>query len=180
MPLLLDSPAAAVSEGRLFMARAVVTAMGNFSVASGTGGPFLWNPGGNNKTVVRLWRMGYAITTASTVAGALGLTGGTQGSTGPSSPQAIDSLANMQVGCPNTSQINAYRFATPSAAGGWFMPLAQVTTAALTAELNQPDWIDLSGFPYIPPGGWVSVAASAALTTSVIQISLVYEELFQS
>lgn len=160
-------------DGRLFLARAVVTTPVIFTTAAGTGGPLIWN-GSSNKGV-RPIAISYAITTASGVVGAIGLTGGTGQSAAPSSTTAIDSSANMLLG-GTAGAATAYRIGTVATAGGWFWPLVDVTTAATSVPLGFT-LHDLGGVPYVPPnGGWVSVAASATLTSCVLQIGLLYEE----
>jgi hypothetical protein len=132
-----------------YMARAIVTAPVIFSTAAGTGGPLLWNPGATltapNKAVARLLKIGCAVTTASTVAGSLGLTGGFQGTTAPSSTTTIDSSANMTIGdVGHPSQVNVYRVGTPAAAGSWFLPIFNISTAALTAEGDNLIYYDIT------------------------------------
>lgn len=160
---------------RVFFATAIVTAPVIFSTAAGTGGPLLWN-GGATK-IGRLLRMGFAITTASAVSGSLGLTGGTGQAAAPSSTTAIDSTFNGYLGAP-VSSITPYRIGTVSAAGTWFLPLAQVHTGAVTVDTTGMTWIDMERMITIPSGGgWVSVAASATLTSAVLQIVLAWEEI---
>lgn len=171
------STESAAAEGRLYTARAIVTAPVIYSTAAGTGGPLLWN--GTTKTAARLRKVGFAVTTASAVIGALGFTGGLQGATAPSSTTAIDTSANLCLGSMNPSQMNVYRLGTVANAGTFFLPFASITTAALTAVGDNMSWIDVDGAITVLPGYWCSVAASATLTTAVIQIALVWEELFQ-
>lgn len=176
--------AAQSSDGRLWMATAIVTAPVIFSTAAGTGGPLLWNPSGTaaapNKTVARIVKVGFAVTTASAVAGAIGFTGGGgQGNTAPTSTTAIDSVANLSIGNPLPRQCNVYRVGTPAAAGAWFMPWGMLSTAAVTAVGDDAIWFDVNRLITVPPGSWLSVAASATLTSAVAQITLIWEELNQ-
>lgn len=178
MSLPLQYTPAICTEGRLYAARAIVTAPVIFSTAAGTGGPLLWNS--SPKTVIRLWKLGYSVTTASTVAGSIGLTGGFQGTTAPSSTTAIDSgPTNLFLGNLGPSQINAYRVGTVANAGGFYLPVADISTTALTALGDNPSFIDLDGVITVAPGYWVSVAGSATLTTAVLQVTLVWEEINQ-
>lgn len=184
MSLILQGPESASAEGRLYTARAIVTAPVIFSTAAGTGGPLLWNPGQTiaapNKCVIRLRKLGYSVTTASGVAGSIGLTGGFQGATAPSSTTAIDgAITNLMLGSTNPSQINAYRIGTVANAGGFFVPVVDVSTTALTALGDNLSWVDLDGIATVLPGYWIAVAGSATLTTAVLQIALVWEELSQ-
>ena len=166
------------------MARAIVTAPVIFSTAAGTGGPLLWNPSGPstapNKTIARIIKVGFAVTTASAVAGAIGFTGGGgQGNTAPTSTTAIDTSANLSIGNPNPSQVNVYRVGTPAAAGAWFMPWGMLSTAAVTAVGDDTVWFDVNRMISVLPGSWLSVAASATLTSAVAQVTLIWEELNQ-
>lgn len=161
---------------RIFIATAIVTAPVIFSTAAGTGGPLLWNNNANVTT--RLIAVSFATTTASAAAGALGLTGGSGQTAAPTSTTAIDSLT-----CTNMSPsaqpplTKAYRIGTVASPGAWFYPIGQVGTTALTALPNQPNWVDLKRAFVIHKGEWISIAASATLTTGVFQIGLMFEEL---
>lgn len=183
MPLILTSAESASAEGRLYTARAIVTAPVIFTTAAGTGGPLLWNPGSTaaapNRTTARVRKVGFAVTTASGVAGSLGFTGGFQGATAPSSTTAIDGSANLCLGSMNPSQVNVYQKGTVAAAGAWFLPFAMVSTAAVTAVGDNMNWLDVDGIITVLPGFWVAIAGSATLTSAVIQIGLVWEELYQ-
>lgn len=170
--------------GRVFMGRAIVTAPVIFSTAAGTGGPLLWNPNVSTSTAqypsvtASILKVGFAVTTASGVAGALGFTGGIQGATAPASTTAIDTSANLNVGLSQyPSFMNVYRVGTVAAAGAWFMPFAMISTAAVTAVGDNVNWFDIGGAITVPPGGWLSVAASATLTSAVLQVALIWEEL---
>jgi len=161
--------------GRLFWARAVVTAPVIFSTAAGTGGPLLYN-GTNTASGVNaaLLGVGIAITTASAVSGALGI--GVGATTAPTSTTAIDSTTNALVG-GSASQCSAYRVGTPSAAASQFIPFAQVHTGAVTVDTAAFQWIDLGGSIVVPPGYFASICASATLTSAVLQVSLLWEEI---
>lgn len=159
---------------RLFAAQAIVTAPVIFSTAAATGGPLLWN--GSKTVIARIIAVGFAVTTASTAAGALGLTGNTGQTSAPGSTTAIDSTDNLYIGGQKSS-CTVYRVGTPSAAGSFFLPLANVSTAALTAQAPGFNWIDLKRTVTVPPTSWVSVSASVTLTTAVLQIGLVWEEI---
>lgn len=166
----------AASEGRVFMARAVTTAMVGFGTAAGTGGPLLWN-GTPSKTLARILRVGFAVTTASTVAGAIGLTGGIGQAAAPTATTTIDSIACTRLGSTMPPQISAYRVGTVSAAGSFFCPLGSISTTALTAIGDNFNWIDIDRIFTIPAnGGWLSLSASATLTTAVIQGTIIWEE----
>lgn len=159
---------------RLFVARAIVTAPVIFSTAAGTGGPLLWNPPGSG-VLARLVAASYAVTVASTVAGAIGLTGGAGQTAAPGSTTVIDTSGNLFLG-GRPPTISAFRIGTPSSAGSFFWPLGFVSTSALTALGDGFNLIDLKRQIVIPPGGWLSFAGSATLTTAVIQAALAWEE----
>jgi hypothetical protein len=160
---------------RIFVAHAIVTAPVIYSTAAGTGGPLLWN---GSKTVnARILAVGYAVTTAAAATGALGLTGAGGQTAAPGSTTAIDSVANLYIGGnPSTPSCTPYRVGTPTNAGTFLLPLAQIATAALTAEPPATTWVRLDRMVTVPPASWVSVAGSATLTTAVMQIGLVWEE----
>jgi len=159
--------------GQLFMARAVVTAPVIFSTAAGTGGPFIWN--GSSKVNVVPVAMGFGQTVSTTVAAALGLTGGIGQVVVPTATTAADSLTNMFLGAGQPAA-NAYRVATPTAAGSFFLPLADVDTGALTTGVGGFNWVELAGMMIVPPNAWVAVSASATATTFVGQIALIWAE----
>lgn len=164
----------AVLNKRVFAATAIVTAPVIFSTAANTGGPVLWN--GSTDVLGRVIRVGYGVTTAATAAGAIGFTGGVLAA-GSGTTTAIDSITNTYIGGPKP-KITPYRVWTPSAAGGFFVPLGQIGTTALTALPDQLNIIDLERLVVIPPnGGWFSIAASATLSTAVMQITVWWEEI---
>lgn len=159
---------------RIFCATAIVTAPVVFTTAAGTGGPLLWN--GSTDTVGRLLFVGFSVTTASTVAGALGITGAGGQVAAPSSTSAIDSTANLYITGPK-SKLTPYKIGTPTNAGTFLLPFAQITTGALTVSRDAMSWIELKRIVTIPPNAWASVAGSATLSTAVMQIALVWEEI---
>ena len=81
----------------------------------------------------------------------------------------------MYLGGP-ASNCTTYRVATPSTAGGFLLPLGQVHTGALSVDTSPFIWIDIGGALVIPPGSWASIAASATLTTAVMQLGMIWEE----
>lgn len=159
--------------GRLFMAHAIVTAPVIFSTAAGTGGPLIWN-GGSKTNVVPLV-VGFGVTVVTTAAAALGLTGNTGQNVAPTTTTAIDSRANLMLGGP-ASAATPYRIGTPNTAGNFFLPFAHVHTGALTVDTTGIQWVDVGGAVVVPPGGWVSVAASATATTLVASLMMIYAE----
>src|SRR5487761_778084 len=157
--------------GRLFLASAIVTAPVIYSTAAGTGGPILRN-GTTNLNAILLG-FAYGVSTASTVAGGIGLTGGT--SVALTATTAIDGVTNGKIGA-GAPQMSVFRVGTPAAAGGFFLPFGGVDTGAITTTPGGLNYVDLGGMIIVPPGTWVSVAASATLTTLVMQSLLVWAE----
>jgi hypothetical protein len=163
------------SRGRLFVARAIVTAPVIYSTAAGTGGPLIWNPVGSGVNV-SLLALTCAATVVTTVAAALGITGATGQTAAPSSTTAIDTSSNCYIGGANPAS-TAYRVGTPTNAGTFFMPLIAQHTGALTVQSSPGiGFIDIGGAIVIPPGCWGSVAASATATTLVAQLGMLYAE----
>lgn len=157
--------------GNLFVAHAIVTAPVIYSTAAATGGPLIWNGG---MKLVNILGVGHAVTTASAVVGALGLTGGTGQTAAPTSTTAIDGRSNLLLG-GSPSGATPYRIGTVAVPGAFLIPFASIGTDATT--LARPmTWTDLGGILSVPPGAWCSVAASATLTSFVAQIAVVYEE----
>mgnify|MGYP004704262161 CR=1 FL=1 len=163
---------------QVFAARAIVTAPVIFSTAAGTGGPLLWNNSGSSDEEVDAVILGItcALTTVTTVAAALGLTGGAGQTSAPGSTTAIDTVANLNIGGPSP-RCNTYRVGTPSAAGGFFLPLLGLSTGALTVDNELLGFIDIGGLVIVPNGSWASIAASATALTTVAQIGLIWAEI---
>lgn len=170
---LMPRYSALARAGRLFMAHAIVTAPVIYSTPAGTGGPLLWNGSPNVNAIILA--IGLGVTTVTTVAAALGLTGNTGQTSAPTSTTAIDSRTNMFIGqAPSAS--TPYRIGTPTNAGGFFMPFADLHTGALTVDNLGLGWIDIGGGLVVPPNAWAAVAASATASTTVAQISMLYAE----
>lgn len=160
--------------GNLFMAHAIVTAPVIYTTAAGTGGPLLWN--GSANKICSILKVGVGVTTVTTVAAALGLTGGAGQTSAPTSTTAIDSSRNLLIGGP-ASGATAYRIGTPTNAGNFFLPFANLHTGALTVDNLGMVWVDIGGAVTVPPNAWCSIAASATATTTVAQMCMIWEEL---
>jgi hypothetical protein len=160
---------------KLFQAHAIVTAPVIYTTAAGTGGPLIWN--GSTSVNVVLLKVGFGISVVTTVAASLGITGNSGQTAAPSSTTAIDSNKSLFVGSNVAPQSTAYRIGTPSSAGNFFIPFADLHTGALTVDNLGMGWIDLGGSIIIPPNSWASIAASATASTTVMQASLIYAEL---
>jgi hypothetical protein len=163
------------ARGRLFLATAIVTAPVIFSTAAGTGGPLIWNPA-NSGVNVSVLAITCGLTVVTTVAAALGLTGNTGQTSAPTATTAIDSRQACLIG-GQASVSTPYRVGTPTNAGGFFFPLLDLHTGALTVDNLGMGWIDVGGAIVCPPGAWVSVAASATATTTVAQLGALYAEI---
>ncbi len=163
----------AASRRSLFRAHAIVTAPVIFTTAAGTGGPLLWNSSSTHNAVIL--GIGVGVSVVSTVGAALGLTGGTGQTVAPGSTTAIDSSGNCYLGGP-APNCSVYRVGTPAAAGSFFWPFANLHTGALTVDNLGMCWFDVGGALVVPPNAWCSVAASATATTTVANISMLWEE----
>jgi hypothetical protein len=172
----LSPPPLLGGKGACFSAQALVTAMGLWSTAAGTGGPLLYNgtTPGHGSVTAYLMSVSFGLTTASVAAVTLGLTGGP--TTAPTTTTAITSTGNLWLGGA-ASKCTAYSIGTVSAAGTFFLPFGQVGTAALTAEISDDNFIHLGGSIVVPPGYFVSVAADAIMTTGVIDVGLTWLEM---
>lgn len=165
--------------GNIFCAYAIVTAPVIYSTAAGTGGPLLWNGSsatvGAGKVNAFLLAVSFGLSTASTVAGAIGITGNISQPNAPTSTTAIDAVGNYGVIGGQASQCTAYRIGTVAVAGGVFYPMGMVHTGPVTVDTTDENWQDLGGI-LVAPGSWASVAGSATLTTAVMQVGLIWQE----
>lgn len=158
--------------GNIFSARASVTAMVIYTTAAGTGGPFIWN--GSTNKVVSVLKVGWTVTTASTVVGMVGVATGTGMTVAPTNT-AVGDTGNCYTGGP-ASAATAYSTAT-STGTPRFIPLGQVSTGAVSIVPANTTLFDFKGSLVVPPNCWVSLAASATLTTCVLQTFIMWEEL---
>lgn len=173
-----DSYYAYASRGQVFNAFAAVTAPVIYTTAAGTGGPLLWNGSGiAGARAVNAVLLGLtcALTVASAVAAALGITGNKGQTAAPSATTPITASGNCFVGGA-APQCNVYSVGTVANAGNFFLPLIQLGTSAITAVDEFLGFIDLQGLIVVPPGSWASVAASATATSAVGQIGLIWAE----
>lgn len=166
-----------VKSGKVYSAYAIVTAPVIFSTAAGTGGPAIWNKPSSTVDAHILGISFGGLSTATSVAGSLGLTGAGGQSIAPTGLTAIDATGNMLVGGPVSQMGGIYRVCTPANPGTQYMPFVAVGTGAITAVEIEASWIDIGGALIIPPGTWGSVAANATLTSGVVGVGLVWAEL---
>jgi hypothetical protein len=118
--------------------------------------------------------LSFGLTTAATAAASIGLTGGA--TTAPTSTTAITSQSNLTLNQSATSVCTAYNVGTVSTAGTFFLPVGQIGTSALTAEIADDNFIHLGGVLAVPPGYFCAVSCSSVLSTSVLQVGLVWVE----
>lgn len=158
--------------GKIFMAQAIVTAPVIWTTEAGTGGPLLWN--GSSSIVCNILGVGIGISTVATAAGAIGLTGGYGQTAAPTTTTAIDSQTCCLLD-GSSPQASVYRVGT-TGTNRFFHALGDVMTGALTTVPANFGWYDVKGLYTVPYQGFISVAASATLTTAVMNITLVWEE----
>lgn len=164
-----------VRNGYVMQAHAIVTAPVIYTTNTGTGGPVLHNRTANK--TAWLLKVGLGVSTVSTVGAALGITGRPdQGDTVMTATSAIDSQRNLYLG-GSASAMSLYKIATPAVAGDFFLPFGDVHTGALTTDNLGMCWIDMEGLIAVPPGAWISLAASATASTTVMSASFVWAEL---
>lgn len=163
--------------GQVYCATALVTPS-LYSTAAGMSGPLLWNGsalGGGKGVTAYLLAVSYGLAVASTVAGAIGITGAAGQPAAPTSTTAIGITGNLFVGGP-TPQCTAYAVGTVVNAGTFFLPTGGVGTGATTVQTTDDNILNLGGVIAVPTNAWAAVAASAILTTSTIQVGLVWLE----
>lgn len=163
-----------VKTGKVQTAYATVTAPVIYSTAAGTGGPIIWSKPGSGIDG-HILAVGLSVSVASAVAGAIGLTGNV-GQTSLSAGTAIDASGNAYVGGPASAMGLVARVATPTNPGNFFLPLFNVGTAATSAQFITT-FIDVGGAVVCSPGGWVSIAGSASLTTLQVAVCMIWAEL---
>ena len=164
-----------VKAGKVFYTSAIITAPVIFSTAIQLG-PMLWNKSGSNIDAHILALSVGAPTTATTVAGSLGLSTNNQ-TTAPTTPTAITAVNAYAGG--GASQLGAVN------SGGTviilpvpiFLPLVAVNTGAITTAAVPVTWCDVGGLVVAAPGTVAYVCASATLTSGVFTIGLVWAEL---
>ena len=162
----------ASSRGKIFMANAIVTAPVIWTTEAGTGGPLLWN--NSSSVVASILAVGFGVSVVSTVAGGLGITQGYGQTDAPTSTTAIDNTICMN-GTSTASAVTAYRVGTTGTNRSFF-PLVSVYTGALTVDVTNSHWVWLNGLITIPYQGFAAVAASATLSTLVVNCAIIWEE----
>lgn len=166
-----------VKQGVVFGAYAALTAPVIYTTAAGTGGPLLWNKSASGIDAHILAVTFGALSTATSVAGSLGLAAGLNQAVAPTTTTAIDAMGNMLVGGKSTGLGGVYRIGTVTNAGSQYLPLIAIGTGAITAIEALPSWIDIGGAMILTPGNWASIAANATLTAGVLGVGLIWAEL---
>jgi hypothetical protein len=161
--------------GNVFSAFAPESALAAYT-ATALGGPLLYNGSGTNRGVTAfLLAIGFGMTTASTAAGAVGIATGL--TTAPTSTGAVAVSGATRVSSASPSPAcSVYASGTVSVAPTNFLPVGQIGTAALTAELADDNFINLGGVIELLPGSFACLASSAALSGSAIQACIVWME----
>lgn len=163
--------------GQVFSAKLSVTSLPIFS-GTGMAGPLLYNgsaAGGGRGVTAYLLALAYGLTTASTVAGSIGIAGGL--TTAPSSTTTTGLLSgNLNLQGP-ASACSVYASGTISQAGSIYLPTGRVHTGAITVDTDDDNFVHLGGAIVIPPGYWAAPAAGATLTSAVIDLGLVWVEI---
>lgn len=161
------------SRGKVFMAQAIVTAPVIWTTEAGTGGPLLWN--GSNSVECHILAVGFGITTVATAPGSIGLTGGYDQTAAPTSTTAIDSQGCMYVDA-STPAASVYRVGT-TGTNRWFLPFSDAYTGALTTQVTGGmQWFNINGMIVVPYQSFVSISASATLSTLVGNFAIIWEE----
>ena len=165
--------------GNVYIATVADTALAAFT-ATALMGPLLYNPttpvAGKGVTA-HLLAISYGLTTAATAAGAIGIVGGaTTAPTSTSTTGLLVSNARLKAAGAPASQCSVYASGTVSTAGTLWMPTGQIGTSALTAEICDDNFIHLGGAIEVTPGYFVAPAASATLSTAVLDMCLIWLE----
>lgn len=161
---------------RAFSAKASITATTVYTTAT-TVGLSLFNPVATataKGVTAYLLAVGWGVTVASTVAGSIGVAVGQStapGSTGASDlTGALNPLDTQAAGC------SAFKAGIYTAAPTAYVGLGAVDTGAITTIPTDDNFVHLGGMIVVPPGCYATFAASATLTTSVIDQTIVWVE----
>lgn len=162
----------------VFAAKASVTSLPAYT-GTALGGPLLWNgsqAGGGKGVIAYLLALSYGLTTASTVAGSIGIVTGSGQSSAPTSTSAIGLAGNLNP-AGQAPGCSVYSSGTVAQAGSAYLPTGRVHTGAITVDTDDDNFVHLGGAIVIPPGCWAAAAAGAVLTSAVIDIGLVWIEI---
>jgi hypothetical protein len=164
-----------VKAGKVYYTSAIITAPVIFSTAAQLG-PMIWNKTSSGLDAHILAISVGSPTTATTVAGSIGLATAPQ-TTAPTSPSAITAVNAYAGG--GASQMGAVNstgtvIVLPAPI---FLPLIAVNTGAITTSAVPQTWCDVGGLVVAGPGTVAYVCASATLSSGVFTIGLVWAEL---
>ena len=166
-----------VKAGVVQTALAIVTAPVIWSTAAGAGGPLIWNKPNSGVDAYILAVTFSNPTTASGESGALGVATSIGQTVAPTTATAIDASGNAYAGGAATKMGAVDRIATVANAATVFVPLSGVSTGATSVFGVNDNFVELAGMIVVSPGSCGFVAATATLTTAVIQIGLIWAEL---
>lgn len=141
----------------------------------------LYNGSGNaGGRGVSAWLLGVsaALTTASTVAGSLGIAIGWQDGSVPTSTTPVTLAGNLRPTSitPQAPACTALNAGTVTNAPVSYMPLASIGTGAITVQLADGPFVNLGGCIELPAGGYAAICGGEALTTSVFDLGLCWLE----
>jgi len=174
---LLGKYSTLVKAGKVFFTSATITAPAAFTTAAQLG-PMLWNKPGSTLDAHILMVCVSEPSTATAVAGSIGLVVNAQ-ATAPTTPTEITAV--NAYGAIGTSQLAAVHstgtvlVANPVPI---FLPLIGVAGAAITVGNTVTTTVaDIEGLVVVAPGTDGYVCAAAVLTAMVAQIGIVWAEL---
>lgn len=159
-----------------------ITSMAAYSATAGVGGPLLWNgtnTGGTGTAkgvTAYILAVGYGITTASTVAGSIGVAVGSGQSSAPTSTTGITLSGNINP-LQTAAQCSVYNVGTVANAASSYIVTGQVETGATTTGTADDNFVHLGGLIAVPPGCWAAVVAGETLTSAVLDCSLLWLEI---
>ena len=179
MPISYDIHGKYYSAARarnLYCAFALVSGPVGYTSSSAVGGPLLWNNAVSCETSIVA--IGYAVNTAPTSNVSLGFSGAKGQTTAPTSTTAIDAGPACLYINGQSAVTNVYRVGTVTNNSSWFMPFAELTTAALTTNPGKMTWLDVGGAVLIPYQSWWAPTCSASPGGATItHIGVIWEEI---
>lgn len=138
-----------------------------------TSGPVIWNNSQVNNVV--LLAVGWALTSAALSACVLGITGAGGQVSPPTASTAAASVGNCYIGGPNPSA-SAVQSALMTNSGTFFIPFGSVSSAAVTVDTSQVNWVEFGGSVVAPPNSWIGIGANQVGTGAIVTIGMVWEE----
>jgi hypothetical protein len=164
-----------VKSQKVFWTSAIITAPVIFSTA-GQLGPMIWNRPGSGVDAHILYVSIGSPTTATSVAGAIGLSSNAQ-ATVPTTATSITAW-NAYTGGAASQMGGVFSTATVIVAPTpIFLPLLGVNTGAVTTGAISQSIAEVGGAVVVAPGGIGYVCTSATLTSGVFTIGMMWAEL---